>query len=139
MKQLYEASLRLKTDEDIAKIKEARAKRKEEEAEKKAQKLKRKQETTASWEQGLNNQARGSTSKQQSADIVADLDKESIPSEPPKPGLVRRMDYGNIQRQPENQPPLEELRTENGLISDAQWREDKTTKQNLSIRPSLFE
>ncbi|CAF9926386.1 MAG: hypothetical protein ALECFALPRED_003430 [Alectoria fallacina] len=63
LKQLYEASFKPKTDEEMARIKEARARRKEEESERKAEKWKRKQENIAFWEQKLNNKAEDSTNK----------------------------------------------------------------------------
>lgn len=72
LKQLYEASLRPKTDEEKANIKEARAKRKEEESNRKAQKLKRKQENIALWEQRLDNEAEGSTNKRLRADTYTE-------------------------------------------------------------------
>lgn len=51
LEQIREASLHPKTDEEIAKIKEARAKRREEKAMKQAGKMKRRQEMAAHWEQ----------------------------------------------------------------------------------------
>ena len=53
IRQLLEATLRPRTDEEVAKIKEARIKRREEKRELKAQKSKRRQEDAAVHEQAL--------------------------------------------------------------------------------------
>lgn len=99
LRRIKEASLRPKTDAEIAKIKEARARRKEEESEKKAEKLNRKQENASFWEQKLN-KATHSTNKRLGSEKQA---------KPPKPGVVRRNDYESIQPQPEIPPLLDEL------------------------------
>lgn len=139
LKQLREASLRPKTDEEIAKIKEARATRKEEEAAKRAEKMKRRQENAAFWEQKLSNQAKPSMNERLASEKLSDLNEKTLSMKPPSPQLARKIDYSSIQAQSEILPLLEEPRKARGLTSDARWREDKAKTQRLdTIRPSLF-
>ena len=91
LKQLYEASLQPRTDEEIAKIKEARAKRKEEEAERRAQKLKRKQEKAALSELEVNKWAGDSTNKRLGADEQEDLNEDAPLLKPSVHPGARRM------------------------------------------------
>ncbi len=134
LKQLYEASLRPKTEEEIAKIKEARATRKEEESERKAQKLKRKQEKAA-FESHKFKEAEGSAYNRVGMGTQGELDSQAASPTPPFARVVRRMDYGSIQRQPEMSP----LPTASGLVSDARSSWVESGAQNLGVvRPSLF-
>ena len=135
LKQIYEASLRPRTDEVIAKIKEARVIRKNEKAEWKAEKLKRKQEVTAFWEQRVNREAADSTIIRLGANERGDLDEKAPSLKPPVfPGARRIV----LQPQPDVSPLLEEPQP-GGLISDTRWRADKHRAQNLRVlRPSLF-
>ena len=113
LKQLYEASLRPKTEEEIAEIKEARARRKEEEAERKARKVQRKRENASLAEQRLNKKAEDSIEEEPRADKQEDSDKEAQQ-------VVRRI-YESMPRQPETSPPLES-QAANALKPDARWR-----------------
>ena len=83
LKQLYEASFRPKTDEEIAQIKEARIRRKEEKAERKAQKLTRVKENATLREQKVNKDAKVSTKKGVGVDKREDLGREAPSLEPP--------------------------------------------------------
>lgn len=83
LKQLYEASLQPRTDEEMAMIKEARAKRKEDNAERKAQKVKRKHEKAALLEQGVNKGARKSKKKRMDVDKREDLNEKALFLKPP--------------------------------------------------------
>ena len=93
LKQLYEGSLRPKTDEEIAKVEDVRARRNEGESEMKAQKLKRKQEATKRWR------------PEEAEDLDEALGSVKLPVDP----VARRMD---IELQPEDLALLEEPRRE---------------------------
>lgn len=80
LRRLYEASLRPKTDEERAKIKEARVIRKEEEAIRRAKKMKRKQEAIAR-QQKLNNQAEHSTNERLNSERLGETGKKGSISE----------------------------------------------------------
>ena len=136
LKQLYEASLRPKTDEEIAKIKDARARRKEEESERKAQKLKRKQEAAhmnrqkathmnkqeaAHMEQKVNEEVEDPTNKRVGLKEVEGLDEALLFSKPPVDPVAGRMD---IQLQPEVSPLLEEPRRESSASRRVDRRGD---------------
>ena len=139
LKQIYEASLRPKTDEEIAKIKEQRAIRKNERAERKAQKLKRKQEIAASSEQRVNQEAAGSTKKRLGANILGDLNGKPLSLKPPEPPVFPGARRIVLQPQPDVSALSEEPQEPSGLISDTRWRADKVGAQNLSVlRPSWF-
>lgn len=137
LKLLYEASLRPKTDEEIANIKEARARRKEEESVRKAESKKRKQDIVVFWEQKLNKEARTSTNERVGSEKYKDLDEKALSLKPFAPQVTKAIDYGSM-RQPGLPPILEELREASGQASDAPWRADQTEPPNLGIlRPSL--
>ena len=136
LKQLYEASLRPKTDEEIAKIKDARARRKEEESERKAQKLKRKQEAAhmnrqeaahmnkqeaAHMEQKVNEEVEDPTTERVGPKEVEGLDEALLFSKPPVDPVARRMD---TQLQPEVSPLLEEPRRESSASQRVDRRDD---------------
>ena len=108
LKQLYEGSSRPKTDEEIAKIEDARARRKEE-SERKAQKLKQKQEKTAYMEQRVNEEVEGPTNMQVGPQGAEGLDEALGFLKPPVDLAARRMD---IQLQPEVLPLQEEPQSE---------------------------
>lgn len=132
VKRLREASLRPKTDEEIAKINEARVMRKEEEAIRKAEKMKRRQEKIAFWEQKLNSKAGHSTTEHH-------LGKERLSMKPLKPRVEGQIDYSSTLQQPKIPPILEELRRAPGPVLDSPWRMVKTGSQNSDIsRPSLY-
>ena len=119
LRRLYEASLLPRTDEEIAKIKQARARRKEEESERKAEKQRRKQEIAALCDQSLNEKAKHSTIERAARRI--------------------RMDYSNIQRQTKASPLLKELQEASGVALDTAWSAEKPGHHRLNtIRPSLF-
>ena len=140
LRLLYEASLRPKTDEEIAKIKEARAKRKEEESLRKAEKIKRKEENAAFWEQKLNNQARKSTNEPLGSEKSNDLDKNALSLELPM--LPRKQDEWTTEAYNDSlklSPILEELQKARDLASDELSKEDKTGPHNLdTLRPLLI-
>ena len=139
LKQIYEASLRPKTDEEIAKIKEARAIRKNEKAERKAQKLKWRLEVAALSEQRVNREAAGSTKKRLGANIMGDLNGKPLPLKPPEPPVFPGARRIVLQPQPNISPLSEEPQELSGLISDPRWRVDKIGAQNLSVlRPSFI-
>ena len=137
--RLREASLRPKTDEEIAKIKEARAMRKEEEAVRKAEKMKRKQEKIAFWEQKLDGKAGHSTNEHH-------LGKERLSLKPLRPRVEGQVDYSSTLPQHKIPPILEELRSARSPVlgspcpvSGSPWRMVKTGPPNLDIsRPSLY-
>ena len=125
LKQLYEGSLRPKTDEEIAKIEDARARRKEE-SERKAQKLKQKQEKTAYMEQRVNEEVEGPTNKQGGPQEAEGLDEALGFLKPPVDLAARRMD---TQLQPEVLPLQEEPRRE----WSARRRVDRREDLNLDV------
>lgn len=132
LKRLREASLRPKTDEEVTKIKEARAMRKEEEALRKAEKMKRKQENIAFWEKKLNGKAGQSTNEHH-------LGKEGLSLKPLKPRVEGQIEYSSNLQQPKIPPMLEEPRKARGPALDSPWRMVKTGPQNLYIpRPPLY-
>lgn len=131
IQRLREASLRPKTDEEVAKIKEARSLRKEEEAVRKAEKMKRKQEKIAFWQQKLNDQDSHSTDKQNHLSI------ETL-SMKLHPQVEGQADYSGTQQQPAIPPILEELRRAHGSALDSPWRMVKTGPHpSDTSRPSL--
>lgn len=124
LKQLYEASLRPKTAEEVAKIKEARTRRKEEKAVLKDERRKRKQGNTAYW-QRLNDEAKHSTNKPLGSDKEENLDKKAVPLKPAATLAVGRMDYGRMRLSP--------------LVEDDPSTADKTEPPKFTIlRPSYL-
>ena len=105
LKQLYEASLRPKTDEEIAEIKDARARRKEEKSKRKTQKLKQKQEENAYMEQRVNEEVEGPTNKRVGLEEPEGFDEALGFLKPTVDPVARRTD---IELQPEVLPPPEE-------------------------------
>lgn len=91
LKRLYEASLHPRTDEEIARIKEARVKRKEEKAERKARKVKREQERAALSEQRVNREAGNSKNKPWGVDIQEYLNEKAPFLKPPIHPAAKRM------------------------------------------------
>ena len=137
LRLLYEASLRPKTDEEIANIKEARARRREEESIRKAERKKHKQETAAFWEQKLNKPARNSTDKRVGSGKHKNLDENALSLKPLSSQVTEAIDDGSM-RQPGLPPILEELLEARGQAPDAPWRADEAGPPNLgTLRQSL--
>lgn len=131
LRLLHEASLRPKTDEEKAKIKEARVKRKEEESLRKAEKRKRKEENAAFWEQKLNTQARNSTNERLGSERSKHLDKNAVSPKPP--ALPRKQDEWTTEAYSDSlklSPILEELQKARDLASE---RRRKRTRLDLTI------
>lgn len=102
LKQLYEASLEPETDEEKAKVENARAGRKEEGSERKAQEA-------VHMEQKLNEEPEGPLNKRVGLKEPAGLDEALSYLKPPVDPVARQMD---IALQPEVLPLLEEPRRE---------------------------
>ncbi len=131
LRLLYEASLRPKTDEEIAKIKEARAKRKEEESLRKAEKKKRQEENAAFWEQKLKSQAKNSTNERLGSERSKHLDKNAVSLKPPV--LPRKQDEWTTEAYNDSlklSPILEELQKARDLASE---RRRNKTRPDLTI------
>ena len=110
LKQLYKASLQPKTDEEIAKVGDARARRNEGESEMKAQKLERKQEATKRWR----------------PEEAEDLDEALGFLKPPVDSVARRM---AIDLQPEVLALPEEPRREWSKPREVDRRGDLKLKE----------
>ncbi len=96
--------------------------------------MKRKQENTA-FETHKFNEAEGSAYNRLGMGTQGELDNQAASPKVPFARVVRRKDYGGIQRQPEISP----LPIASGLVSDARSSWVETGAQNLGIvRPSLF-
>lgn len=132
IKRLREASLQPKTDEEIARIKEARSLRKEEDAVRKAEKMKRKQEKIALRQEKLKDHAG------HSADEQAHLKSESLSTMPLHPQVEGRINNSSSQQRPEIPPILKDRRARSPVL-DPPWRMVKTGPHNSDTsNPSLY-